>query len=85
MNLFSQLVDQKIIKILTVLLNSSQEHFHIQKLATKSKVPLSSTHRIVNKLVKIEIIEVIKINKFKIYILNEKKREELNKLVGQLK
>ena len=81
MSLFSDLVDRKIIRILTSLVNHPTEHFHIQKLSSVSRVPLSSTFRIVNNLVKIGLVDVIVVGKFKIYRLSEKKKKELTLLV----
>ncbi len=81
MSLLFELVDRKIARILTILINNPNDHFHIQKLSSMSRVPLSSTFRIVNKLVKMGIIEIIKVGKFKIYRLNEEKRKELAAIV----
>jgi hypothetical protein len=81
MTLFLQLVDQKVIKILKTLISNPQEHFHIQKLSSQAKVPLSSTFRIVNKLVKLNLIKTIKVSKFKIYVINENKIPELKSLL----
>ncbi len=81
MGLFLELVDEKVLRILVVLLNSPKEHFHIQKLSRMARVPLSSTHRLVTKLVKKKIIQVIRIDKFKIYCLQNEKVEELKSLV----
>jgi hypothetical protein len=81
MTLFLQLVDQKVIKILKTLISNPQEHFHIQKLSSQAKVPLSSTFRIVNKLVQLSLIKTIKVSKFKIYVINEDKVSELKLLL----
>ena len=83
MSLFLELVDPKIICLIKVLLSYPEEHFHIQKLAQRAKVPLSSTHRLVNRLVKLGIIEITTIGKFKIYKLNEGKKIELQTLLGK--
>ena len=85
MSLFLELVDQKVIKIIKTLINNSQEHFHIQKLSSKTNLPLSSTFRIVNKLSKLNIITITKIGKFKIYQINQEKIAELKKLLGENK
>jgi len=83
MALFSQLVDQKVIKILKTLIGNSQDHFHIQKLSSQAKVPLSSTFRIVNKLTKLNMVTIIKIDKFKIYQINKNKVNELKSLLEE--
>jgi DNA-binding IclR family transcriptional regulator len=85
MSLFGQLVDSKIIKIVKVLLNNPTEFYHIQKLAKEAKVPLSSTHRLVNKLVRINLIKITTVGQFKIYQINETNIEELKLLLGEKK
>jgi len=82
MSLLLELVDRKIIRILTALTQKSGEQFHIQKLASEAKVPLSSTHRIVNKLVKLNLVEITTIGKFKIYQINSERSAELQSLGG---
>ncbi|MBT3814635.1 hypothetical protein HOE37_01440 [Candidatus Woesearchaeota archaeon] len=85
MSLFLDLLDKKVINILKVLTSNPKEHFHIQKLSSRAKVPLSSTFRIVNRLTKIKVITITKINKFKIYQINEDKMSELKLLLGENK
>ena len=77
-----QLIDRKIIRVLSALA-AKKEHFHIQKLSSSSKVPLSSTFRIVNKLVRLGLVEITTIGKFKIYRLRDDKLEEIRKMVGE--
>ncbi len=71
MSVLLELLDRKIVRILTSLARNPKEHFHIQKLSSRSKVPLSSTFRIVNKLVRLGFVEIIVIGKFKIYRLKQ--------------
>ena len=85
MSLFFELVDSKITRILSLLLKNPKEHYHIQKLSRDARVPLSSTFRIVNKLVRLNLIETTTIGKFKIYKLNEKRSTELKELLGENK
>jgi DNA-binding IclR family transcriptional regulator len=83
MSFIAGLIDSKIRRILSVLAQNPKEHFHIQKLSARSKVPLSSTFRIVNKLVRMNAIEMLTIGKFKIYRLKENDNtKEIISLVG---
>ena len=82
MSMISGLVDNKIVKILNVLISNPDEHFHIQKLSKDSKVPLSSTFRIVKKLEKSNIIKITTIGKFKIYQIRKEQVKELKSLLG---
>jgi DNA-binding IclR family transcriptional regulator len=86
MSLFLDLVDRKIVRILEILVAKPKDFYHIQKLSSEAKVPLSSTFRIVNKLVKLDYIEIQKIGKFKIYTLKQnEKTAELIKIIGDRK
>ena len=75
--MFEDLVDPKIVKILRLLIANKGKHYHLQKIASDAKVPLASTFRLVNKLVKLGYIDVILVGKFKLYKLavNEKIKE----------
>jgi Fe2+ or Zn2+ uptake regulation protein len=67
-DLLTKLFDDKITRILSVLVNQPKE-FYLTELATESKVPTASTYRILNKLAKSKIIQIKKISKFKLYSL----------------
>ncbi len=72
-----QLLDKKVVSILHILVANPKEQYHIQKLSTHSGVPLSSCFRITHKLTKISILKIVKIGKFKTYILNQEKISEI--------
>jgi len=82
MSVISGLIDRKIVKIITILINKPEEHFHIQKLSAASKVPLSSTFRIVNKLAQLNIVKITTIGKFKIYKIKKDQISELKTIIG---
>jgi hypothetical protein len=77
MNFFKGLIDDKILRVLSLFLKNQEEYYHINKVSEDSKVPLATTFRIMNMLLKNEIIEYRSISKFKIYKLskNEKTRK----------
>jgi DNA-binding IclR family transcriptional regulator len=86
MSVLLDLVDKKIVRILSILIAKPKDFYHIQKLSAESKVPLSSTFRIINKLVRLDYIEIQKIGKFKIYKLkHNEKTAELRKIIGDSK
>ena len=72
----SLLIDKKTIKIVQLVLNRPNEIFHLKKISTETKVPLGSTHRIISKLRKIELLETILVGKIKLYKLNKKNSKE---------
>ncbi len=82
MSLFFELLDKKLARIISVLHKNPDEHFHIQKLSTRSKVPLSSTFRIVNRLAKLGVIEILTVGKFKIYRLDKIRQKEIDMMIG---
>jgi len=73
-NIFSGIVDEKIRRILNVFINNKEELFHLYKLSKISKVPISSSFRLVRKLVDSGVINIIKIGKFKVYKLADNKK-----------
>lgn len=82
MVLFEDLVEQKIVRILRLLVENKGEYYHLQKIASDAKVPIASTFRLVNKLVKIGYIDFITVGKFKIYKLaDNEKIKQLERMV----
>ncbi len=71
------LVDKKIKSILSIFIKNKDELFHLQKISQLSKVPVSSSFRLVKKLTGSGFITVIKINKFKVYKLSNNKKTKL--------
>jgi len=71
------LVDRKIRRILDVFIRDKDELFHLQKISKVSGVPIASSFRIVKRLVGLGFINVIKINKFKVYRLKYNKKTKL--------
>ncbi|MAG08715.1 hypothetical protein CMO89_04525 [Candidatus Woesearchaeota archaeon] len=67
LNLFEGLIEPKVNAILLGFLSNKNELFHLKKLSRLSKVPMSSTFRIVRKLVSLNIVRVVKVHKFKLY------------------
>lgn len=77
MGVLKGLIDDKLLKVLSVFINKPSEYFHINKISQESKVPLATTFRIINQLKQNKIIEYKQIGKFKIYKLakNNKTRK----------
>lgn len=76
MSIFEELIDDKILKIFRVI-SKDKGYFHLQKISRLSKVPMSTTFRIVNKLLRLGLLEQIKVDKTKLYKIaeNEKTKE----------
>lgn len=74
--ILEELFDNKIIAVLKALINGNKEKYYLQELAETSNVPIATCLRILNKLEKLEIINVEKISRFRIYIPNQNKKME---------
>ena len=68
------LFDKKMLTILKLFLKKKEQQFYLKEISKQTKVPLASTHRILNKLVELEIIERTKIKHLKIYKLSDNEK-----------
>jgi predicted transcriptional regulator len=66
-DVLTELFDKKILNILNILINDKSEGMYLGELAKAANVAPATTYRILNKLVKIELIDEIKIKKLKLY------------------
>ncbi len=63
-----ELFDKKILSVLGVLVNySGKEGLYLREIAKSAKVSNATTFRIVNRLIKLQLISVFKIKKLKLY------------------
>ncbi|MFW5991088.1 MAG: hypothetical protein ACOCQX_02560 [Candidatus Nanoarchaeia archaeon] len=74
LSLFEELFDKKIIAILKTMFQESRKQFYLQELSQQAKVPMATTLRILNKLHRLDIVEVSKISRFKLYHLKDNKK-----------
>ena len=82
MSVFESLIDAKTLKIIRLFLQNKQQEYHLHKISEDTNVPLATVFRIVQKLVKLKLIEPIIIGKMKIYRLaNNSKIIELRKVL----
>lgn len=77
MSIFRLLIDKKVLRILDLFLKNKTKYFHLMKISKEANVPIATTFRIINRLVSINVVEQIKIDKIKIYKFteNENSRE----------
>ncbi len=71
LELLEELFDKNIIRMLQLFLSFKEKKFYMREISKETKIPIASTSRILTKLVKLELIELIKINRFKLYQLND--------------
>jgi DNA-binding MarR family transcriptional regulator len=68
------LFDKKILVILKLFLKKKDQQFYLKEISKQTKVSLASTHRILNKLSDLGVIERTKIKHLKIYKLAENEK-----------
>ncbi|MBC8501081.1 MAG: hypothetical protein ISS25_02875 [Nanoarchaeota archaeon] len=84
--LLERLFDEKKLKVMQFFFNNPEEDFYMREISKRTKVPVATTFRIINKLRELEILKEIKIKKFKVYRLNQTKNTEfLQDIVAQKK
>ena len=82
MSIVEELIDAKIVKIFHVLSTNQGKYFHLQKISRVSNVPMSTTFRIVKRLIKTGLVEQMNIDKTKLYrIADNKKVNELKEVL----
>lgn len=75
--LLEKLFDQKILKVIRLFFDNPEEDFYIREVSKKTKLPVSTTFRIMNKLKDLDIIRLKRMKKFKVYFLNMSKDIEI--------
>jgi len=68
------LFDKKMLTILKLFLKKKDQQFYLKEISKQTKVPLATTHRILNKLLDSEIIDRTKIKHLKIYKLSDNEK-----------
>jgi DNA-binding IclR family transcriptional regulator len=74
MSVFGELIDAKVLRILTLLVKNKQSQYHLQKISQDAKVPISSVFRIMKTLVELNLVEQTIIGKLKIYRIASNKK-----------
>ena len=69
MEILNDLFDEKLIKIINIFLDSPEKRFCLTDISNLSRINVSTTFRILNKLVEKKIIKTIIIGKVRIYQL----------------
>jgi len=74
--LLENLFDEKKLRVMNFFFNNPEEEIYLREITKRTKVPLATTFRIINKLKSLEIIKENKLKKFKLYSLNKTKNTE---------
>lgn len=82
MDVLRELFDEKIIKVISAFLDEPSRTFSLTQISSQAKVNIATTLRIIDKLVKKEIIDIELIGKSKFYKLKQSEKTLLlNKLL----
>ncbi len=65
--LLEELFDKKLLSIIKFFLLHKKKEFFLQEIAKETKVPLATVFRNMNKLLALQLVEEVKIKKFKLY------------------
>lgn len=65
--ILEELFDKKTLAVLRHLNAFQDRQFYLRELSRATRVPVATVYRIINKLVRLEIVDVIKVRKFKLY------------------
>ncbi len=69
-DVLTELFDKKILNILNTIINDKSGGMYLGEISKAASVSPATTYRILNKLVKSELIKEIKIKKLKLYSFN---------------
>ena len=78
-----ELLDPKIIKLVSVFYNNKAKLYHLTHLAKEANIPSATALRLIKQLVSSDIVKVVPVGKLKIYSYND--TEENNKFMELLK
>ena len=69
--LLEQLFDKKILVIIRYFIKNPNQNFYLREISKATRIPVSSTFRIINRLVEIKLLQIHKFKAFKLYSWND--------------
>lgn len=69
--ILEKLFNKSTIRLIQLFLREKEKQFYLREISKETKIPIATTSRLLNKLLKLEILKLIKIKKFKLYELNQ--------------
>ena len=84
-SLLSELFDEKLLKVISILMTNRNKKFYLQEIADQTKVPIASTYRILQKLSRLGLVDLVPVSRFKLYRIadNEKTKQLETLLIGR--
>ena len=64
-----KLIDPKTLRILRLFIQDSGSQFYLREISKESKVPVATCFRIIRKLIKLQLVDLVRIKRFKFYQL----------------
>lgn len=65
------LLDENTLKVLKIFINNADQQFYLRELAKRARTPPASTYRVLQRLLKLELIKESRVKKFKFYSIHE--------------
>jgi len=69
LKILEDLFDIKKLKVLRLFYREKGKKFYLREVAKEAGVPLATTYRIMQKLVALNLIDIITLSKFKVFVL----------------
>ena len=74
--LLGGLMDEKKQRILKFFINNPDEKFYLREVGRAAKVPPATTYRIINRLLTMDILELYKLKRTKLYVIAKNSKTE---------
>lgn len=69
LDFLESLFDKKLVSVMRVFFRFPEKKFYLKEVSDNSRVSQATTHRILSRIVRLGILDEIKISKFKVYQL----------------
>lgn len=76
---FKGIFDAKVLRVIHVFLTNPETEFYLKEISSKSRVPIATTFRILQKLIKFQLIEEKKVKMLKLYKLGNNEKTKILK------
>jgi DNA-binding Lrp family transcriptional regulator len=84
LDILEHLFDAKTLELLRFFMKNPQEQYYLREIAKLSKLPVTSTYRLLNRFVSLGILKVVSIKNNKLYQIESNKTTDFLKTVLKL-
>ncbi len=79
------LIDPNLLKIMKIFINGDDQKYYLRELAKKARVSPATTYRVLQLLLKLELVVESKVKKFKFYSMHESNADFLVDILADRK